>query len=270
MNEQLPFDHMAESYDADFSSSRIGRMQRNKVWSMLSAFSERKRGPLSILEINCGTGEDAIHLAELGHHVIATDASAVMIEKAKQKADSLQIDNALIQFIQCPFDQLAFQFAGKQFDLVFSDFGGINCVQAKAIHALAADLSQLLIADGQLVLVAMGRFCLWETAYFMYKRRFAEAFRRWKKKNLLEAGGKSMPFYHYSPAGLQRLFHPYFNRIKYFPVGLLIPPSYLEQQFLSRSEWLHRLDQWESRLNRHSLFSNLSDHFYIIFNRGTA
>ena len=41
-----------------------------------------------ILEINCGTGNDAVFLARSGMHVTATDISPMMIEETKRKAGS--------------------------------------------------------------------------------------------------------------------------------------------------------------------------------------
>ena len=85
MQSTAVFDILAQNYDADFTSSAIGRLQRNRVWSYLNPIIKEAGRPLKILEINCGTGDDAIQLATMGHRVIATDSSAGMIEKAKEK-----------------------------------------------------------------------------------------------------------------------------------------------------------------------------------------
>src|ERR1700750_2270801 len=95
------FDNMASTYDADFTMSGIGKLQRERVWFFLSALLQKKGAALKILEINCGTGEDALRLAALGHQVIATDASAVMIETAKAKLPGTL--EAKLQFVQCAF-----------------------------------------------------------------------------------------------------------------------------------------------------------------------
>ena len=84
-----PFDELANSYDADFTSSVIGRMQRKRVWTVLTPLLNEASRSLNILEINCGTGEDALQLAGLGHRVIATDASEAMISLAREKATQL-------------------------------------------------------------------------------------------------------------------------------------------------------------------------------------
>ena len=63
-----PFDAIAEAYDDVFSNSAIGRAQRRAVWSEMDR--EFHAGQ-SVLEINCGTGIDALHLAQRGVSVDA-------------------------------------------------------------------------------------------------------------------------------------------------------------------------------------------------------
>src|ERR1043166_6681556 len=85
VNKAAAFDIMAADYDTAFSRSLTGDCQRSQVYEWLSDFIKDKK-ELNILEINCGTGDDALWLASLGHSVIATDISAAMIAEAKDKA----------------------------------------------------------------------------------------------------------------------------------------------------------------------------------------
>ena len=67
-----PFDALAADYDRSFTASAIGQRMRAAVWRRLdTAFAPGER----VLELNCGTGEDAVHLAERGVRVLATDVS---------------------------------------------------------------------------------------------------------------------------------------------------------------------------------------------------
>jgi len=81
---KVAFDDLAKDYDVGFTESAIGKMQRNRVWHFLGhriLSSEKSK----ILEVNCGTGVDAIWLADKGHEVLATDISPEMIERASSK-----------------------------------------------------------------------------------------------------------------------------------------------------------------------------------------
>ena len=79
------FDIASAQYDTAFTFSKIGKAQRKMVFKYLNPILTQRQ-KLSILELNCGTGEDAIRFAQLGHHVLATDISEGMINVAKAKA----------------------------------------------------------------------------------------------------------------------------------------------------------------------------------------
>ena len=66
------FDDLAREYDAEFTTTALGSVLRAMVWKRYEhCFAGREH----LLEIGCGTGEDAVHLARRGYRVLATDAS---------------------------------------------------------------------------------------------------------------------------------------------------------------------------------------------------
>jgi ubiquinone/menaquinone biosynthesis C-methylase UbiE len=74
------FDRLAPSYDSEFTDSIIGRAQRNSVWKVLLRTFHAGD---NILELNCGTGEDALFLAQHDISVFSCDASQAMILRAE-------------------------------------------------------------------------------------------------------------------------------------------------------------------------------------------
>ena len=69
------FDHTAKSYDDAFTHTAIGKLQREMVWSYLEA-TFKDKFPSNVLELNCGTGEDAVFFARHGSKVLSTDVSS--------------------------------------------------------------------------------------------------------------------------------------------------------------------------------------------------
>lgn len=260
----MPFDVMAETYDKDFSHSYIGKLQREKVWSYLLPVLKAAKKPLNILELNCGTGEDALRLAALGHNVIATDASEVMIQKAQNKLHINQ--NKSLQFVQCSFQNISSLAYDEKFDLVFSNFGGLNCIDKNALKKLEIDLSKITSNNAQLFFVIMGKFCLWETTYYLFKARCKAAFRRLSNKTTFTVNGNEMPIYYYSPEFFKKEFKGY-NFISRYPVGLFLPPSYLESFFCKRLSLLNKLNVLEKVFFNLKWMSNLSDHYCVILKR---
>ena len=58
-----PFDGLAADYDRTFTASTIGQLMRAAVWRRIDAvFQPGDR----VLELNCGTGEDAVRLGARG------------------------------------------------------------------------------------------------------------------------------------------------------------------------------------------------------------
>jgi ubiquinone/menaquinone biosynthesis C-methylase UbiE len=111
------FDNSALTYDETFTNSNIGRYLRQHVHEYLNLNLPKDR-KLRILELNCGTGEDAILLAKKGNFVTASDASVNMLEVAKNKVSKLN------EYLQINFKQIditgidKFPFIEK-FDLIF-------------------------------------------------------------------------------------------------------------------------------------------------------
>lgn len=260
-----PFDIMAETYDTDFTHTAIGQLQRKQVWKLLEPVLNSYERPLRILEINCGTGEDAVELSRRGHKVTATDGSGIMIEKARQKAAVLG-ENGIV-FKVCEFDQLSQQFAQQKFDLIISNFGGLNCIDKNELKTLGGQLSPLLSEQGKLFLVIMGSSCLWEIGYYISKAKFTTAFRRKREFVSFRAGDSEIPVFYYSPANVKKIFHSLYDYCYSRPVGLFIPPSYLEKQFQSRQNWLQSLMRLEEKFSRYRALSNLADHYCIVFQK---
>jgi SAM-dependent methyltransferase len=252
-----PFDALAGAYDETFTHTDLGRRLRSAVWRHLdAAFAP----PARVLELGCGTGEDALHLASRGIQVVATDASAAMVDETARKAREAGLDS-LVTARVLSFDELlpAGTFLGP-IDGAFSDFGAVNCAADPA--ALAGALSRLLAPGSPLLLVAMGRYVPWEWAWFLWRAEPARAFRR------LARGGvtwRGLAVRYPSPRQLASAFSPWFRRRKLVALGTLLPPSYAAPSIAPRT--LAFFDRWERRLERAAPLAWLADHYLLEMER---
>src|SRR5437667_9246368 len=82
MTTAAAFDNLAPRYDELWTNSSIGRLQRAAVWKEIDPLV--RRGD-HILDIGCGTGEDARHLMDGGVRVTAIDESPEMVRIACQR-----------------------------------------------------------------------------------------------------------------------------------------------------------------------------------------
>lgn len=256
------FDSSAKTYDGDFTNTAIGKLQRAQVWNYLLPLLT---SPRNILEINCGTGEDAWVLSFQGHHVLATDVSGEMIEVAKTKLKNSRLP---LRILQAGFSSVKERVSEEKFDLLFSNFGGLNCVDTTELKNLSADFASVLKPNGKMFLVIMGTNCRWEQVYFLLKRNREKAFRRKNKTGVRTTIRESVfETFYYSPEEITSIFAPHFDLEQIVPVGLFVPPSYLES-FFKNKRWLltilNQLDNWIGSL---SIFSNQSDHFVIVLKK---
>lgn len=86
------FNPIAKDYDAVFSHTALGQLLRQRVWQHLGALNAVSSAK-TVLELNCGTGEDAVWLAQQGWQVLATDVSDQMLAVAQAKASRLAEHN---------------------------------------------------------------------------------------------------------------------------------------------------------------------------------
>ena len=255
------FDIAAGTYDTDFTLSHTGRLQRDMVWKHLDQRLNSKKH-MHILELNCGTGEDAAYLAQKGHVVTATDISKEMLQQAKTKIETKGL-NCKVHLKQADIKAIEAWDEQEKFDLVFSNFGGFNCVEAKDLQVFKSKISKHLNNNGAVVLVVMPEYCLWESLYFLLKLRFNEVFRRKKPCAMADVSGVKVKTWYYSPKKLRQLFGPEFKSVKLKPIGFFAPPSYLET-LMQRNPWLFKLMSFmERQLSGFAWQGALSDHYYI-------
>lgn len=253
------FDKAAKKYDATFTHSEIGKAQRERVYHFLRHEINGK-STLNILELNCGTGEDAIYLSNLGHHVIATDISSEMIAEAKAKSSS-------IQFKQQDITTLSSETFSEKFDLIFSNFGGLNCLSKQQLKAFVDISETLLQPNGKLIFVIMPKHCLWERFYFFMKGEFKKMNRR-KSKQTVDANvdGVKVPTWYFNPSELKVIANKKYKLKLLNPIGISIPPSYLEPFFSSKKRFLNLLINLEKWLSS-SFWSKYADHYIISFQK---
>ncbi|MDI1257442.1 MAG: class I SAM-dependent methyltransferase [Flavobacterium sp.] len=253
------FDTAAAAYDSTFTHSIIGKLQRKYVYRHFLKVLDGKQ--LNILEINCGTGEDAIWLAKNGHFVTATDISEKMIAAAKHKnfAQNIHFEVTDINKIT--------DFGNEKFDLVFSNFGGLNCLSKPEFGQFFKNISTVLNEKGKLVLVIMPKNTLWEQFYFLMKGNFKKIFRRKKTLNIANVDGENVPTYYHNPKETVTLAAQHFEILTKYPIGFFIPPSYLEP-FLKNRKWLSNfLDWFENTVTNFGFLSKYADHYCIVFQK---
>lgn len=100
-----------------------------------------------VLDVGCGTGENALFLAARGHAVLGLDAAAGAIAKARAKAAERGSD---VKFVVG--DALDLARLGRTFDTAL-DVGLLHCLQPDERRAYAASLRAALRPGGRAFLL---------------------------------------------------------------------------------------------------------------------
>jgi len=257
-----PFDALAEVYDEVFTHTPVGRAQREIVQlEMNRSFRQGQR----ILEINCGTGADAIYLASRGLRVVACDESPEMIRIARLRAKETGTEKQ-IEFMVLKIESVSSLAQGKPFDGLLSNFGGLNCVQDLA--ATAHDLALVLKPGAKALLNVFSRFCAWETFWYLLHRNSRNAFRRFRSEITAGlANGVSVRIYYHSLRRFKQDLSPYFRIKKRRGVGIVVPPSYLNDYAVRFVPFLNFAKGFDRAVCGLPMFRSVADHTLMVFER---
>ncbi|MCB9169827.1 MAG: class I SAM-dependent methyltransferase [Flavobacteriales bacterium] len=252
------FSRQAPVFDAlDEENALITWVRERVRQRVLALYAPGER----LLEINAGTGIDAFFFAEKGLHVTATDQAPGMLEAMRHKR-ALRPDLD-ISIADVPFAQLG-MFAGHDFDHVFSDFGGLNCIPD--LSGVMHDIDALLRPGGTCSLVIMPRNSLWEWIE-LFRGNFQLALRR-RHKGGATANIEGVPFtcHYHDPQAVQRHL-PGYVRLELMALSALVPPPHL-LPFARRHPGLVRtLERWEERSCRWPLLRRWGDHYLLVLRR---
>jgi len=259
-----PFDNAAASYDRDFTFSETGKRQRRVILNYLEQVPFLQKQKI-ILEVNCGTGEDAVWFAARGHSVTATDSSEAMLTEAKKKQREKMVTPP--QFLKLDMREEIWRWPDASFDMVFSNFAGLNCFDPHQLKSVFENMNRLLKPGGRLVMVLFGKYCLSETVYFLWKGKAGAAMRRWSDKPAhASVEGAGVPVYYYSAGKISSLL-PGFRLLKKFAVGLFLPPSYLDRQFRKHRKLAGLSVAMENGFGKVALLAGCGDHLLLDFEK---
>jgi len=248
------FDAVARSYDASFTHTSVGMALREIVWSRADQVFD---APGHLLELGCGTGEDAIRFVRKGFKVTATDASSLMIDVARAKARTAAAGDNL-EFSCVAMEHVATVFEGQQFDGIFSNFGAINCVAN--LRALSANVAAVLAPGAPLLWVVMGRHVPWEWFWYLARGKPGKALRRLRSQG---AQWRGLTICYPTPAAVTAVLTPDFAVTRVSPLGCVLPPSYAADWLDRSPRALAALSRIERAAQRSQLLANWSDHYIV-------
>lgn len=258
-HDPAAFDRAAATYDDDFDALPEVQRVRDIVGSIiLRHFTQG----MHILELNCGTGTDAVMMGNAGMRVTATDVSTAMVQESRTK---VQAHNLATSVHVTVLDLQNLSALGGPFDGVLSNFGGLNCV--KDIVSVARGLERIVRPGGVVILNILSDFCFIETIAFLLRGDFDRAFARMKTSGTTtRIKGTNVNVFYHSPRYIRETFLPDFECIGQTGLNILTPPPSFRRWYRFRSvfQFLAKLDDLLCRMWP---FSRIGDHIVIVLRR---
>jgi ubiquinone/menaquinone biosynthesis C-methylase UbiE len=250
---QAYWDIAAETYAKDFTSTAIGDTRRRAVWRRLEkAFCPGQK----LLELNCGTGIDAVHLAQRGMQLVACDISSRMIELARQLAISTHT-GGLIDFKVLRNEEIGSLQGENVFDGAFSNFCGLNCVED--LPPVVRELTRLVKPGAPIILCMIGRFVPWDFAWFLARREPRKALRRLCGSDFRSFDGGGVCVQRPSVKEITRLMSPAFRRRRWSGIGIAVPPTYAETRTRSFPRLIKALAAIDRLISGLPFFRRMAD-----------
>ena len=185
-----------------------------------------------------------------------------MLNLAKQKNDgSENIKYTLLDINSIDKNR---ELKDLKFDVIFSNFGGFNCLSPTQLNSFFESAGKKLNKNGKIICVIMPKNCIWENKYLFFTGKWKQLFRRNTKNSLnVNVDGKQVKTWFYNPNTIKKSVENKYEIKTYKPVGFYIPPSYLEPFFKNKVWLLNILNLFENRIKNWSFLARYSDHFII-------
>ncbi len=212
----LAYSRMADHYD---------RLVEGDAW-MRQVLWDRYRSLFQpgqhVLDVCCGTGLDALFLAQQGLYVTGIDVSPGMIAQLQAKVEQENLTEKVTARMLA-LSELS-TLLPERFDGIFSSFAGLNTVAN--LGAFAADAARLLHPNGRLIVHMLNRFSLWEWLTLIRRGRLAAAagLHKQSERTFMISGQPVRHYMSFPRPTYRRCFAAYFDLDTCYGLGCLIPP----------------------------------------------
>ena len=255
------FDSVAADYDGPRGNNALIQRMRATVWRELERrFARNAR----LIDLGCGTGLDAVHLAHSGRTVLATDWSPGMVERTAARAAQSGLA-ARIAVLRVGAHQLEQIDTAGGFDGAYSNFGPLNCVPN--LDALSAQCVRLLRPGGTLVFSVIGRICPWEYLYYRWRRPERAKIRAVRGPVAVAMNRHKIWTRYFTPREFYADFAGEFDLVEYRALSLFLPPPYLVRWYDRYPRLLELLGWLDDATGHWPGLRDAGDHFLIVMRR---
>lgn len=262
-NYESGWDKYAEDYSRLLQPNTIYSLTKEVIHAIVSDYISQ--GPIRVLDLNCGTGNDFPFFLEKGYSIVGCDGSKGMLNKAYERYEA-EITNGRIELFHGQMEQLdENSFGDKRFDLIFSVTGGYSYIDDKTFIQVNEVLTHYLKKDGVMITAHLNSFCLADLLYHVTTLRLRTAFLRLKKDLKVNIKGKPFRMFLRNTDQLKRLTPAGLRLTNMLPLLAFTPPYQTGYRVGKRFYLFHKkLELWA---RKKSILSFMGDQIVTIYRK---
>jgi ubiquinone/menaquinone biosynthesis C-methylase UbiE len=254
-----PFSEVASQYDSSFSDKPFVRSLRQRVQDEMLEHYPRNA---SILELGCGTGIDAVFLAEHGYQVVASDPAMGMLDMT---SDRIRTSGQQVSVLQMRAEHLS-GIRDASFEGILSNFGALNCVQN--LETVLNASHRILRDNGVFILTLINRFSIVETLAYLRHGKTKEAFRRWHRSGVsVPVGTGNILTWYHSLSSIKKMIKGKFTIQKVLGLNILTPTPSFEDAYDRHPRLVRIAGRMERMVDTMPIVSTLGDHYVLVLER---
>lgn len=256
------FDSVASDYDGPRGNNSLIQDMRAETWRWLDrTFSPGSR----LIDLGCGTGLDAVRMAQRGHHVVATDWSSEMVARTAARARQESVAER-VQALALGAHELERLEGVGAFDGAYSNLGSLNCVPDLA--GVSRACARLLKPAGALVFTVIGRLCPWEIVHYLPRGRWSRVRVRFARNAVpVNLNRHTVWTRYYSPREFFRAFERDFTLVHHRGLCVFAPPPYLASIRDRHPHGYERLWRIDRRIAGWPVLRSMGDHFLMVLRK---
>jgi ubiquinone/menaquinone biosynthesis C-methylase UbiE len=259
----IAYNHYADRYDALLEENRINRYMRVRMTeSLVRTFPSGAR----LIELGCGTGDEALVLGARGCSIRAIDPSPEMIAIAREKALTRgQLNRVSFQVGYArDLGALLKEEPQGSFDGAYASFA---LSYEEDLMPVRTALSRLVRPGGFWVLAIMNRMCGVELIAAFLSAHPGMAGRRLRPSTTHKVGAVRTSVFSRTPLEVVKAFAPEFEPIDMQALPAVLPPAYANRVVINGVQLLDLLENIDTRIRTFPVVRSLGDHTVVRFRR---
>lgn len=201
----------------------------------------------TLIEIGCGTGADAVFLAQRGRRIAALDISDRMIERARERVATRNLEGTVLLW-RGRLDEVAVELGRSHWYPFDGAYANFSLAYEESLLEIARTVHRLLKPGARFVFSVPNKLCLSEPAVAVVRLRIRRIFRRFRDPLWVSIRGTTVRVHVYTPVRVRAILNGLFHVEGIAGVPVFMPPPSLYHPSFERLR--AHLESFDNRLAR--------------------